>query len=80
VLDASPKDNPTRVMWKVKNTVEGCQSGVGKSIRKWGYIGAWNIVAKLRQAHTGQEVPELPPPPPEWLIEWAEKRGIDLSM
>lgn len=70
---------PTRVSWAVKMMVNGRARHISRSIRKFGYRGAWKVVAKIREKHTGQPVATEPPRPALWLKQWAADRGLDLS-
>lgn len=79
-LEPDNPSNPGRVNWVAKNEVDGSTKKCARSIRKYGYVGAWKIVAQFRQEHTGQPVPENPPPPPEWLRDWATERGVVLPI
>lgn len=70
---------PTRVSWGARIMVDGAQRNVTRSIRKFGYRGAWRAVAKIRARHTGQPVAQEPPTPPDWLVKWASDRDLDLA-
>lgn len=77
-LSVDSVDDVRRVSWTAKNAVDGRLDQMSRSIRKYGYVGAWRLVARFRQAHTRLPVPKNPPPPPDWLRRWAEVRGFDM--
>ena len=79
-LDVDDRGNPTRVRWTTRNMVNGKQRTFARSIRKYGYIGSWQLVAGIRRAHTKMDVAETPPSPPGWLKRWAKKYNVNLSV
>ena len=74
----NPK-NPTRVGWSVSVQQNGKAKKAYRSIIKYGYAGAWQFCAAIRERHTGLKSTTVPPPP-EWLIAWATSRGATIDM
>lgn len=68
-----------RVSWRTASTINGERIILSKSIKRYGYIGAWRLIAQERERHTGLKAPRMPPKPPEWLIAWAAERNIVLG-
>lgn len=76
---AKTDSGPTlRVFWSSRSMVDGHQTQTARSIRKFGYIRAWQLVAAVRAKHTGLQIPAIPPAPPEWLKKWAAAEGVAL--
>ncbi len=78
LLAVDNHDDPRRVHWQAKIMVDGNQRKTSQSVRQYGYVGAWQLVAAIRENHTQIPVPKKPPAPPAWLRLWAAERGVSM--
>jgi hypothetical protein len=79
-LHMDTRTDPLRASWRSAIMREGRQVPMSRSIRRYGYVGAWQLVAAYRQAHTGQKTPLLPPEPTDELRQWAAQTGVALGL
>lgn len=77
-LQIDRRRDPASISWRSTTMINGRQSPVARSIRRYGYTQAWQMVAKIREQHTGIRVSKTPPPPTPELLEWAAQTGFDL--
>lgn len=78
-LVADDTERPTRVNWSAHIMRNGKPGRRSFSIRLYGYAAAYLKAARVRVAHTGQEIPPVPAPPP-WVVAWAATYGVNLDM
>lgn len=76
VLSTDDPENITRVNWRAKVRKDWAEKGSAFSVRKYGYEKAWRMAIQRRCAHTGEPMPSQAPPPPQWLLAWANERGL----
>jgi hypothetical protein len=75
VLMVDNVKKPLKINWCCLNMVDKIQTRRAFSIRKYGYQGAWERAAELRVAHTGMDIQQEAPKPPEWLEEWLRRNS-----
>lgn len=71
--------NPRYVSWSTYTEQSGKREQKAFSIRKFGYSGAWRMVANVRAEYSGFKIPRRPPAPPEWLKKWAKTLNYPLD-
>ncbi len=79
-VDKSPID--TNVAWVATTMDNGKQRKRFFSIRKYGYVNAYQQARAFRVAYTQVEssVPSDPPKPPKWLELWLDQNNIKYNI